>query len=253
MLASLLVTAAVTAGPPAATVADGDATLSGLAVVPARVDLGARAAGTAVTQRVWLVNTSIETITVETTSATCGCTTADGFAPTTLAPGAAHPVDVTVEIPGRAGTTRSPKMSFHPAWGAPVAVTLDVESVATADVDTPATDDPAPVRLIAAAADLGVVPTHGTIETSAWIVNDGPTPVTVSTFKAGCGCTTVVGFAPTEIAPHQATRVRLRIATKEAKESKRVSLTARLDDDASVSTAVTMTVDAAPARRRPSW
>ena len=71
---------------------------SGLAVVPARLDLGAVERGTSVRSHVWLVNTSLQPITVEKAKAGCGCTTLY-FTAMTLAPGAAEQVWFDIKTP----------------------------------------------------------------------------------------------------------------------------------------------------------
>ncbi|MHC5114945.1 MAG: DUF1573 domain-containing protein, partial [Planctomycetota bacterium] len=64
---------------------------SGVVAVPAVVDLGDLRAGSVHTERIWLVNTGLDAVAIESSRGSCGCTRAAGFAPRDLAPGEAYP------------------------------------------------------------------------------------------------------------------------------------------------------------------
>jgi hypothetical protein len=222
---------------------------SGLAIVPARLDLGTVAPGASVRASVWLVNTSLEPITVEKAKTGCGCTTVD-FAPLTLEPGAAERVGFVVKAPDKV-KTKNVKIDFHPEWGDRVTLTTALATSAEASADeTPSPsgggDAATGVLLVPVAGDLGEVAAGAAVETSAWLINAGDSAARIDDFKAGCGCTRVVGFTPTDLAPGAAKRVRLRV-TPEARTKSGPVKTVTLDAlvagaETPVRAALTMTV-----------
>lgn len=57
--------------------------------------------------------------------------------------------------------------------------------------------------------DLGVVAAGTTGQRDLWLINPSNQPVTLTEVKAGCGCTTIVGFEPVTLAPGGWTRLRV--------------------------------------------
>ena len=72
--------------------------------------------------------------------------------------------------------------------------------------------------------------------------------IRVDAFKAGCGCTQAIGFAPADLAPGAALPIRLRVTPGEKKlGAKTVKLTATLADGSVARSSLAMDVVASPA------
>jgi hypothetical protein len=221
---------------------------SGVVTVPARLDLGTVAPGVVRTERVWLVNASLNPVTVESIEPTCGCTTAPGFAGVTLEPATATPVVLSIRTPKAAGADKSVTVRFPAAWGAPATLEVTMETApASADAEEAGGPETAPPAVLVPDRDhLGPVAAGAATDAVAWIINPEDVPLRVDAVRAGCGCTTVVGFGGATLPPRGAVPVRLRVVPKPTEQGeKRVRLTAVLGDGTRVESALAMTVTGA--------
>ncbi len=218
---------------------------SGLAVIPARLDLGDVAAGSTITAAGWLINTSNQSITIDRADPGCGCTTV-AFEPVSLAPGQAHAFSFEVKTPTAPEKTKRIPIRFTPTWGDPVTMSTTLRTSADGAAST--STAPAPVTLTPTLADLGEVPVGSAVDASVWIINAGSETVRIGGISTGCGCTTVVGFAPTALGPGQAQRVRLRVAPTQAAPSKQIPIRARLNDGDQLETVLQARITSGPER-----
>ena len=206
----------------------------------------------------WLVNTSWQPMTVVEAKAGCGCTTLHGFAPVTLQPGEIHEVAFTVRPPRElAAKPKRVPIRFRTEWGDPVALHA---SIALAQENAETLTDPDQraatsrvdgLSLLAFNENLGDVASKKTVETSVWLLNHGSAAARLTSIKAGCGCTEVIGFEPTTVLPGAATRVRLRVTPdakgKSTPHQKSVSITASIEGTEPLRAMIAMDVQPAEA------
>ena len=222
---------------------------SGLVVAPQSFDFGDVAPGDVVNGEVWLINASQDVIEVDTAKAGCGCTTL-AFKPMMLKPGTAERVTFAIDAPKEDGKKKTVKLNFGPTWG-------QVESASVSFVTSTgasAADSPRTIRRVQ--RDLLVLPEAGHLGTlaggvshdvSAWLINRGQSVQSVRAISSGCGCTSIVGFTPGDIAPNMATRVRLRVTPKNIeKDNKIVTLTVVPIEGTPVQTELGMRVEVTP-------
>ncbi len=105
-----------------------DADLNAIRVVPEVLDLGSAASGELGRGSVWLINTGESAATLERARKTCGCLEVD-FAGTTLGPGQAFEVTVSMKAPKHAGQQARKAVRFPVAGGQLAEAVVQLEAV----------------------------------------------------------------------------------------------------------------------------
>jgi hypothetical protein len=192
-------------------------------IVPNPVIVDEWAAGTSVEVPVWVINDGPRTTRVRSAEPADPAVRMVDFDAFTLAPAGATQVRLSVTAPPE-GESREHAVTFGFDDNPPLALQVQITGIHP-DVHLP---DPVlepggtDLRAAPPTLDLGWGGPGQRRVGSLWLINTAATPLRLSAAKGSCGCLTIEGFEPGDLAPGHARRLQVSMtgATKTGQRRK---------------------------------
>lgn len=200
---------------------DGYTEALALLAFPSAFELGEREVDSKTELSLWVANDGSRQVRVLEAKGSCGCIKLTDFRATTLKPGFASELRLSVHAPKTAGESKSTQLTLILDNDQRLVVPIKLQSVkkgaSTAEPHERTTLAAAPadseqaIQSMLPHLDVGSLRPAQTAETALWLVNKSNRAAMIEDVVPSCGCMRLHDFEATSLAPGQFLAVPLRV------------------------------------------